>query len=70
MGRAVAVALGERGWSVGLIARGEAGLKAAVAEVEAAGGRALALPADVARGGGDAPPPQPTCGSTPSARSS
>lgn len=48
IGRATAVAFGRRGWRVGLIARSRPGLRAACAEVEAAGGRALALPADVA----------------------
>jgi len=37
----------ERAW-IGLLARGEEGLAAAAREVEAAGGRALALPTDVA----------------------
>jgi NAD(P)-dependent dehydrogenase (short-subunit alcohol dehydrogenase family) len=45
VGRATAVAFGRAGWSVGLLARGEAGLDAAVKEV---GGRALAVPTDVA----------------------
>jgi short-subunit dehydrogenase len=48
VGRATAVLLAERGYDVGLIARGRAGLKGAAAEVEAAGGRALVLRADVA----------------------
>src|SRR5947209_17590690 len=47
IGRALAVELGRRGARVGLTARrGEELLKAA-GEVERAGGRALALPADV-----------------------
>src|SRR5688572_32046681 len=48
VGRAVARAFGERGASVGLIARGRAGLDAAAEEIEANGGRALVLPLDVA----------------------
>ncbi|BAQ44805.1 MULTISPECIES: SDR family oxidoreductase [Methylobacterium] len=48
VGRAVAVAFGRRGWNVGIVARGRAGIAAAVAEVEAAGGRALGYRADVA----------------------
>lgn len=48
VGRATAVAFGRRGASVALLARGEAGLAGAVADVEAAGGRALPVPADVA----------------------
>ena len=49
VGRATARAFAGRGAHVGLIARGEAGLAAARREVEAAGGRALALPVDVAQ---------------------
>lgn len=48
VGRAAAVAFARRGAHIGLLARGRAGLEAARAEVEAAGGRALCLPADVA----------------------
>jgi NAD(P)-dependent dehydrogenase (short-subunit alcohol dehydrogenase family) len=48
VGRATARAFAERGASVGLIARGRAGLEAAAREVEALGGRALELPLDVA----------------------
>jgi NAD(P)-dependent dehydrogenase (short-subunit alcohol dehydrogenase family) len=48
VGRAVARAFGDRGASVGLIARGRAGLVAAADEIEAAGGRTLVLPLDVA----------------------
>lgn len=44
VGRAVADELGRRGWAVGLVARGEAGLKAAAAEID----RSLAVTADVA----------------------
>lgn len=51
IGRAVAVAFAARGAKVALIARGEAGLDGAVQEIEAAGGRALALPTDVADAG-------------------
>jgi NAD(P)-dependent dehydrogenase (short-subunit alcohol dehydrogenase family) len=48
VGRATVVALAERGFDVALLARGEAGLAAAAADVEAAGGRASAVPTDVA----------------------
>jgi short-subunit dehydrogenase len=48
IGRAVATAFGRRGATVGLIARGEAGLAAAATDVERAGGRAVVLPTDVA----------------------
>ncbi|HEY2577014.1 MAG TPA: SDR family oxidoreductase [Streptosporangiaceae bacterium] len=48
IGRATARLYGQRGANVALIARGEAGLAGAVADVEQAGGKALALPADVA----------------------
>jgi len=48
IGRAAARLFGERGANVGLIARGEEGLQACARDVEAAGGTALALPADVA----------------------
>ena len=48
VGRAVARAFGRRGARVGLVARNEEGLHAAAREVEAGGGRALVLPADVA----------------------
>jgi NAD(P)-dependent dehydrogenase (short-subunit alcohol dehydrogenase family) len=48
IGRAVARLYGQRGANVGLIARGQAGLDGAVADVEEAGGKALAVPADVA----------------------
>ena len=49
VGRATVRAFAARGAYLGLIARGEDGLAAARREVEAAGGRALALPVDVAR---------------------
>ncbi len=51
VGRAAARAFGRRGAWVGLLARGLDGLNAAKAEIEAAGGRALALPGDVADAG-------------------
>ena len=47
VGRAVAVAFAKRGFAVGLIARGRAGLDGARRDVEAAGGRALVIQADV-----------------------
>jgi len=47
IGRATARLCGERGDNVALIARGPAGLDGAVRDVEEAGGKALALPADV-----------------------
>jgi NAD(P)-dependent dehydrogenase (short-subunit alcohol dehydrogenase family) len=48
VGRAAAKAFGARGDRVALLARGEEGLAAAAAEVNAAGGKALAIPTDVA----------------------
>jgi NAD(P)-dependent dehydrogenase (short-subunit alcohol dehydrogenase family) len=48
LGRATVRELAARGWDVAVIARGEDGVNAAVAEVEAAGQRGLAVPADVA----------------------
>ena len=48
IGRATARLFGERGDRVGLISRGQAGLDAAAREVEEAGGKALAVSADVA----------------------
>jgi NAD(P)-dependent dehydrogenase (short-subunit alcohol dehydrogenase family) len=48
IGRAAARLFGERGASVGLIARGQAGLQGAAREVEQAGGKAFAVSADVA----------------------
>jgi NAD(P)-dependent dehydrogenase (short-subunit alcohol dehydrogenase family) len=48
VGRATAIELARHGFDVALLARGEAGLAAAAAEVEATGSRALILPADVA----------------------
>jgi NAD(P)-dependent dehydrogenase (short-subunit alcohol dehydrogenase family) len=47
VGRACAVEFASRGAQVGLLARGTKGLDAAVGEVEHAGGRAVAVPADV-----------------------
>jgi NAD(P)-dependent dehydrogenase (short-subunit alcohol dehydrogenase family) len=51
IGRATVRAFAARGAWIGLLARGRDGLAAAQREVEAAGGRALALPADVADAG-------------------
>ena len=48
IGRAAAVEFARRGDRVALIARGEVGLAGAAAEVTAAGGHALVVPADVA----------------------
>ncbi|HVT69244.1 MAG TPA: SDR family oxidoreductase, partial [Trebonia sp.] len=48
IGRATAELFGRRGARVGLIARGEVGLRGAAEAVERAGGTALVLPADVA----------------------
>ncbi|MBW3665334.1 MAG: SDR family oxidoreductase [Actinobacteria bacterium] len=48
VGRALARLYGQRGANVALLARGAAGLEAAVREVESAGGRPLAIPTDVA----------------------
>ena len=48
IGRATAIAFGARGATVALLARGEEGLEGAAKEVEAAGGRALVVPVDVA----------------------
>jgi NAD(P)-dependent dehydrogenase (short-subunit alcohol dehydrogenase family) len=48
IGRATAIAFGARGAAVALLARGESGLQGAAKEVEAAGGRALVVPVDVA----------------------
>jgi NAD(P)-dependent dehydrogenase (short-subunit alcohol dehydrogenase family) len=49
--RATARLYGERGARVGLIARGQAGLDGAAADVQARGGKALAISADVAEFG-------------------
>ncbi len=48
LGRAVAREFGRHGASVGLLARGMDGLEGAKREIESIGGRAIALPADVA----------------------
>ncbi len=48
LGRAIAREFGRRGSNVGLLARGIDGLNGAKREIEAAGGRALVLPTDVA----------------------
>lgn len=48
VGRAVARAFADRGAAVGLLARGRAGLDGAKNDVEAVGGRALAIQTDVA----------------------
>lgn len=47
VGRALARLYGARGAHLTLLARGQAGLDGAVRDVEAAGGRALAIPTDV-----------------------
>ncbi|HEX4208470.1 MAG TPA: SDR family NAD(P)-dependent oxidoreductase [Ktedonobacteraceae bacterium] len=47
VGRAIALAFGCRGDSVGLLARGHAGLEGARADIEKAGGKALVVPTDV-----------------------
>ena len=48
VGRAAVRAFAERGYDVAVLARGTEGLEAARREVEAAGGRGLAIPVDVA----------------------
>jgi len=48
VGRAVVRELAAEGASIGLVARGQAGLDGAKADVERAGGRALVVPTDVA----------------------
>lgn len=48
VGRATARMFAQRGFDVALLARGEAGLHGAATDVEAAGGRALPIPTDVA----------------------
>ncbi len=47
LGRCSAILFARRGWKVGLIARGEAGLAAAAADVRTAGGQAAVAIADV-----------------------
>jgi len=49
VGRAAVREFARRGASIGLVARGEDGLRAAQREVERAGGQALVLPADVSQ---------------------
>lgn len=48
VGRATALAFARGGAAIGLLARGRDGLQAAAREVEQSGGRALAIPTDVA----------------------
>lgn len=48
VGRATAHSFGKRGAHIGLLARGTEGLEAARGEVESLGGRAIAIPTDVA----------------------
>ena len=48
IGRATAQLFGRRGANVALLARGTAGLEGAARDVEAGGGKALAIPTDVA----------------------
>jgi len=48
VGRAIAHAFAKRGAHIGLLARGEQGLSEAAAEVEGFGGKAIAVPTDVA----------------------
>lgn len=48
VGRALARLYGGRGANVALLARGQAGLEGAARDVEAAGGRAMAVSTDVA----------------------
>lgn len=52
VGRATAIAFGRVGARVALLARGRGGLEATRRDVEAAGGRALVLPVDVADAAG------------------
>jgi NAD(P)-dependent dehydrogenase (short-subunit alcohol dehydrogenase family) len=48
VGRATAIEFARRGARIALLARGESGLAGAARDIEAAGGRALAIPTDVA----------------------
>jgi short-subunit dehydrogenase len=48
VGRAIVQAFAKRGASIGLLARGQAGLEGAARDVEALGGKALLFPTDVA----------------------
>jgi NAD(P)-dependent dehydrogenase (short-subunit alcohol dehydrogenase family) len=52
VGRATARALARRGWSVGLVARGQKGLDATAAEVEGLGARSVPVATDVADAAG------------------
>jgi NAD(P)-dependent dehydrogenase (short-subunit alcohol dehydrogenase family) len=47
IGRAAAAMLGGRGANISLVARSKANLESAVSEIEAAGGHAVGIPADV-----------------------
>jgi NADP-dependent 3-hydroxy acid dehydrogenase YdfG len=47
VGRATVRAFAKRGASIGLVARGRAGLEATRQEVEELGGKALVIPTDV-----------------------
>ena len=51
VGRATAKVFAENGARIGLIARGREALEGALADVEAAGGKAMSLPSDVAHPG-------------------
>src|SRR5437764_7238696 len=51
VGRAIVRAFAKRGAHIGRLARGHEGLEAACKDVEAAGGKALAIPTDVADAG-------------------
>jgi NAD(P)-dependent dehydrogenase (short-subunit alcohol dehydrogenase family) len=48
VGRAVCVELAQHGWDVAVLARGQAGLAGALADIERAGARGLAISTDVA----------------------
>ena len=48
VGRAVVRELADHGWDVGVLARGQAGLDGAVADVQARGGNGVGVPTDVA----------------------
>lgn len=50
VGRAAVQAFARKGYDVAILARGQAGLDGAVKDVQAAGGRALGIPTDVADG--------------------
>src|SRR5437764_14803871 len=51
VGRAIVRAFAKRGAHIGLLARGHEGLEAACKDVEAAGGKALAIPTEVVDAG-------------------